>query len=115
MHRNVRTYARRVGVAVAGVFVAVVFTMRAAQAGHESPFYPSFYPQEIRIETLDPAAAAAGWQNARVQAYVGDGLFAEEPMPADAVSATSLDSYVVLTFDAAYGRYAAASIDKGAR
>ena len=29
----------------------------AARAGHELPFYPGYYPQEIRIETLAPAAA----------------------------------------------------------
>ena len=28
-------------------------TAPAAQAGHEVPYYPSFYPQEIRIEPLD--------------------------------------------------------------
>ena len=28
-----------------------------ARAGHELPFYPGYYPQEIRVETLTPAAA----------------------------------------------------------
>jgi len=111
MHRNVRTYARRVGVAVAAVFVAVVFTTRAAEAGHESPFYPSFYPHEIRIETLDPAAAAAEWPNARVHAFVGDELFVGGEAPADAAVVESLHSYLVLTFDAPSGRYAVVSSD----
>ena len=31
----------------------------ASQAGHEVSYYPSFYPQEIRLEPLDPQAAAA--------------------------------------------------------
>ena len=30
----------------------------ATQAGHEISYYPSFYPQEIRIEPLTPEAAA---------------------------------------------------------
>ena len=30
----------------------------SAQAGHEISYYPSFYPQEIRIEPLDPQRAA---------------------------------------------------------
>ena len=30
----------------------------AAHGGHEVPYYPSFYPQEIRIEPLDPEVAA---------------------------------------------------------
>jgi hypothetical protein len=104
-------YARRVGVAVAGVFVAVVFATRAAQAGHESPFYPSFYPHEIRIETLDPTAAAAGWPKTRVHAFVGDELFVGGQAPADAAVVESLRSYLVLTFDAPSGRYAAVSSD----
>jgi len=45
--------------------VLLVSVLQAARAGHESPFYPSFYPQEIRIETLDPGAAKAGWSKAR--------------------------------------------------
>lgn len=103
------------GVAIAGVLVAVIFTQRTAQAGHESPFYPSFYPQEIRIETLDPAAAAAGWPKARVHAYVGDDLFDGGPVPANAAAAESLRSYLVLTFDAVSGRYAAVSSDAQTR
>ena len=93
-------------VAGAALVVAVALAQRAAQAGHESPFYPSFYPQEIRIETLDPAAAAAGWPKARVHAYVGGNLF-DGSVPADATAISSLRSYLVLTFDAISGRYAA--------
>jgi hypothetical protein len=100
--------------ASAALFVAVVLAQRAAQAGHESPFYPSFYPQEIRIETLDPAAAAAGWPKARVHAYVGGDLF-DGSVPADATAVASLRSYLVLTFDASYGRYAVGSGDVQSR
>ena len=39
---------------------ALLAAAPAAEAGHEVPYYPSFYPQEIRIEPLDPAAAAPG-------------------------------------------------------
>jgi len=99
------------GVAVAALLVAVVFAPRTAQAGHESPFYPSFYPQEIRIETLDPAPVAAGWSKPRVHAYVGPDLFAGGSVPPDATGVASLHSYLVLTFDALYGPYAAGSSD----
>ena len=34
----------------------VVGLVMPARAGHELAFYPSFYPQEIRIETLSPSA-----------------------------------------------------------
>ena len=29
-----------------------------AEGGHEAPIYPSFYPAEIKVETVDPATAA---------------------------------------------------------
>jgi len=86
-----------------------------ARAGHEAPFYPSFYPQEIRIDALDPAAAAASWANRRVQAYVGDDLFAGGAAPIDATSVASLRSYLVLTFDAEGGPYAAESSNPQSR
>lgn len=110
-----RTYRRDIGVAIAVVLVAVVWAQRAAHAGHESPFYPSFYPQEIRIETLDPAAAAAAWPQARVHAYIGHELFAGGTTPADATAVESLRSYLVLSFDAPSGRYAAVSSDAQTR
>lgn len=97
------------------MLVAVLFSQPTARAGHESPFYPSFYPHEIRIETLDPAAAAAGWPKARVHAYVGDDLFAGGPALADATAVESLHSYVLLTFDASAGRYAALGGDAESR
>jgi len=103
---------RKIGRTLA--LAALTLATHAARAGHESPFYPSFYPQEIRIETLDAASAAAGWPQARVHAYVGDDLFGASA-PADAIAVTSLKSYVVLTFDAADGRYAAGSGDVRSR
>jgi hypothetical protein len=83
--------------------------LQSAQAGHESPFYPSFYPQEIRIDTLDPVAAAAGWNKARVHVYVGGDLFAGSPLPADAVTVQRLHSFLVLTFDGAPSRHGSAN------
>src|SRR2546422_8733649 len=45
----------------------------AAQAGHELSYYPAFYPQEIRIEPLDPEAAANQFANTAdpLHAYIG--------------------------------------------
>lgn len=37
---------------------AAALGLASAQAGHEVSYYPSFYPQEIRIEPLDPERAA---------------------------------------------------------
>ncbi len=94
---------------MAGLLLALGLALQSAHADHEAPFYPSFYPQEIRIETIDPAAVAAGWPVARVHAYVGDDVFAGRLVATDAASVDSLRSYLVLTFDAVTGRFATAS------
>jgi hypothetical protein len=101
---------RREGAALLGGLLLLAGP-RAAQAGHESPFYPSFYPQEIRIETLDPAAARAGWSKARVHAYVGGDPFSGSAPPADAGTVQRLHSLLVLSFDGA--RHLAASAAGG--
>lgn len=59
--------------------VTVLAVFGAAQAGHEMPIYPSYYPQEIRIEPVDPATAARALREDRIQAYVG----AEPAFPAE--------------------------------
>ena len=48
-------------------------TAPAARAGHEISYYPSFYSQEIRIEPLNPDAAAREFGNAKdpLHAYIG--------------------------------------------
>src|SRR2546427_10643296 len=42
-----------------------------AHAGHEFPFYPSFYPQEITIEALDARSAAQRLAKGTLHAYAG--------------------------------------------
>ena len=37
----------------AGFMLAGIGLAAVADAGHEFPFYPSFYPQEITVEALD--------------------------------------------------------------
>jgi hypothetical protein len=81
----------------------------SANSDHEAPFYPSFYPQEIKLQVLDPQAAVKGWSTAKVHAYAGSELFVTGDVPADAAVVTSLRSLLVLTFDAVTGRYAPAS------
>jgi len=79
--------------------VALSIAPLPTRAGHESPFYPSFYPQEIRVETVEPAAAVAGWAKARVHAYIGSDPFEGTSVPQDAAAVVSLRALVVLTFD----------------
>jgi hypothetical protein len=102
VNRGARTPARARGAALLGGVLGVA-VLHAAQAGHESPFYPSFYPQEIRIETLDAGAARAGWNKARVHVYVGADPFAGGAPPADATALQRLHGFLVLTFDGSPG------------
>ena len=42
-----------------------------ARCGHEFPVYPSYYPHEIRIETMAPERAAGLLLEGKIQAYIG--------------------------------------------
>lgn len=81
-----------------------------AWAGHESPFYPSFYPQEIRLQVVSPAAAGRPLAHAAIHAYVGADPFAGHAAPPDTAVVESLGAYVVLTMNTS-GRLA----DRGTR
>ena len=72
-----------------------------AGAGHELPFYPGYYPQEIRLETLPPAAAAPLLKSAKLHAYVGADPFTGGRVPADVKPVESLGGYVVVVFNPA--------------
>ncbi|HEY3064576.1 MAG TPA: hypothetical protein VGL09_02230 [Methylomirabilota bacterium] len=74
-----------------------------ADAGHEISFYPSFYPQEIKVEFVTPDAAAARLRKPSLHAYVGADPFRGGPLPAHVAAAESLGSYVVLTFNRGAG------------
>jgi hypothetical protein len=62
-------------------------------------FYPSYYPQEIRIQTLPPAAAVPLLKSAGLHAYVGADPFAGGRAPADVKPVESLQGYVVMSFN----------------
>src|SRR5262245_4580394 len=88
--------------AMAGAFLMVLgILFPAAEAGHELPYYPSYYPQEIRLEALEPGVAARRLQDNTLHAYVGsEPLFAtQRPDHVDAI--TVLGSYMVATFNSA--------------
>jgi hypothetical protein len=69
-----------------------------AHAGHEFPFYPSFYPQEITVEALDAQAATQRIAKGTLHAYAGGELAAKSD-PAMVGTVTSLGGYVVVTLD----------------
>jgi hypothetical protein len=82
-----------VGAASCAFLLAAVV---AAQAGHEVPYYPSFYPQEIRIEPLAPDAAAREFASTRdpLHVYVGSSPAFGGGTPAQLKSVVSLASFI---------------------
>ena len=86
---------------LAAVLTAVLWLPASARAGHELPFYPSFYPQEIKIDSIEPASAAPLVAKSAVQAYVGGDPFAGRKLPADMAPAESLGAFLVVTLNPA--------------
>ena len=72
-----------------------------AHAGHEFPFYPSYYPQEITLSVLAPDAAPAKFADGSLHAYAGADPFAGRPLPPAVTRVESLGSYVVVTLNPA--------------
>jgi hypothetical protein len=70
----------------------------SVQAGHEMPFYPSYYPQEITLETMPVAAAAERFASNTLHGYVGADPFAGKTHPKGLTPVESLGSWVVVTF-----------------
>ncbi|HSB81987.1 MAG TPA: hypothetical protein VLM91_24670 [Candidatus Methylomirabilis sp.] len=72
-----------------------------AWADHALEFYPSFYPQEIRVESVNPASAASLLTKHAIHAYIGGDPFGPGAVPGDLRRIESLESYVVATFNIA--------------
>ena len=95
----------------AGFILGASFALiGVAHAGHEFPFYPSFYPQEITVEALDAQAAAQRLAKGTLHAYAG-GEIAAKADSAKIGTVTALGGYVVATFD----RRVPALADRAAR
>jgi hypothetical protein len=94
-----------VGVAVAA---GLVVAGGKSVAGHQIGHYPSYYPDEIRIDVADPEAAGKGLLDATLHAYVGAAPNLRGPVPAAVKTATSLGSFLVLSFNGSSARFAAA-------
>jgi hypothetical protein len=70
-----------------------------AEGGHELPIYPSFYPAEIRVETVDPATAARLLPTGRIHAYVGAEPAFAAPPSASLAAVASLGGFVTVAVD----------------
>jgi len=66
------------------------------RAGHELPYYPSFYPHEIRLEAADAADLGDALRAGRIHATPGENPFGD--LPTDTATVASWGGYVVLTF-----------------
>ncbi|MBI3031043.1 MAG: hypothetical protein HYY64_16190 [Candidatus Rokubacteria bacterium] len=86
---------------LAALLAAGVGTPARARADHPLEYFPSFYPHEIRIQALDPAAASKLLAKHSLHAYVGGDPFAGRTPPSGLGHVDSLGSYLVLTFDGA--------------
>lgn len=77
-------------------------------AGHQVGHYPSYYPDEIRITAIDPAAAGQGLSDQTLHAYVGIDPSFTGPVPGHVKSVKSLGSFLVLSFNAAFAHFTSA-------
>jgi hypothetical protein len=71
----------------------------AVGAGHELPYYPSYYPQEIRLAAIDTRAAATLLQKGAIHAYIGGNPFPNGKPPANIGTVASFGAYLVVTFN----------------
>lgn len=65
------------------------------------PFYPSYYPQEITIETMTPAIAAERLRKSTAHAWLGQDPWSGNAAPRGVLSHESLASYVVVSVNPA--------------
>ena len=88
--------ARVIGLRASLCCAALLAIAPSADAGHEVPYYPSFYPQEIRIEPLDPTSAGKEFLNktAPLNAYIGASPRFDGQAPGFLKSVGSLASFI---------------------
>jgi hypothetical protein len=92
--------------ALAVALVVVVLCATWAEAGHEIPYYPSFYPQEITLGFAEPAAVPRLFAKYAIHAYVGS--LTVPKGAAQLAWVESLRAFVVLTFNPASRAFAEA-------
>ena len=82
------------------LLVTAIVGVGPVRAGHEMPFYPSYYPQEITVEAMPATVAAARLEKNTVHAFVGSDPFAGRALPPTLAGVESLGSYIVVTLNA---------------
>jgi hypothetical protein len=71
---------RRVAI-LAVALAAWLWPILPARSGHEFPFYPSYYPQEITLSVLGGAVAPAKLADGSLHAYLGADPFVGRAVP----------------------------------
>lgn len=89
---------RRLGARL--LLATLLIVASVARGGHEMPVYPSYYPQEIRIERVDPARAANLLREGKIHAYLGDEAQFPAALP-HSIAVESLGSFVVVSVNPA--------------
>jgi hypothetical protein len=84
------------------VLVALLATIGLARGGHEVPVYPSYYPHEIRIETMPPERAAELLGDAKLHAYLGPEPRFPGALPQSVRAVESLGNFVVVRINPAH-------------
>ena len=97
------------------VLVALLATIGLARGGHEVPVYPSYYPHEIRVETMPPERATDLLRDAKLHAYLGPELRFPGTVPASVRAVESLGNFVIVRINperlAQDERFACAVVD----
>jgi hypothetical protein len=92
-----------------GIFAAALVSAGGhSGAGHSVGHYPSYYPDEIRIDVVDPAAAARGLVDETLHAYVGATPAFTGSLPKHVKSSTALGTFLVINFNSGSARFATA-------
>ena len=81
--------------------LAVSFLCPSAYAGHEIAYYPSFYPQEITLQRVDPATAAQRLAKNELHGYIGAAPKFSGAVPEHLEPVESLEGFLILSFDPA--------------
>ena len=78
------------------VAAALVAASGLARGGHEVPVYPSYYPHEIRVETMPPERAAGLLGEAKLHAYLGAEPLFPAAVPKSVRAVESLGDFVIV-------------------
>jgi hypothetical protein len=87
------------GLGACVVWLVAVAVVTVARSGHEMPVYPSYYPHEIRIETVTPDRAAGLLLDGKIQAYVGREPRFAGALPDSLHAVESLGAFVIVSIN----------------